>query len=131
MVVICPAFLSAAPFETIRAEPCPVTTLKLAFRALLKMRSTTLVVVLTFAVGIAANLVVFAPVNTALIRPLPFSDLNGKSAGVSGAKIEDIERAPSLFDGAAAYMNRNSSLIRHTNNSLDVALTWVVTPDLL
>jgi len=116
-----------------------VSTLNLAFRTLLKMRSTALVVVLTLATGIAANLIVFAMVNAALIRPLPFTDpdrlvalddsINGKPVGVSWGEIEELEHAPALFEGAAAYAGRTWALTDHTGNGLDVILSGMVTPD--
>jgi len=115
------------------------STLKLAFRTLLKMRFSALVVLLTLAAGIAANLVVFALVNTALIRPLPFPEpdrlvaldehISGKSAGVSWAEIEELGRAPALFESAAAYTKRTWALTDHTNNSVDIVLSGMVTPD--
>lgn len=115
-----------------------MSTLHLAFRTLLKMRSTALVVVLTLATGIAANLIVFAAVNAALIRPLPFSDpdrlvaletnINGKPGGVSWAEVEDLERAPALFEGAAAYTKRTWALTDHTGNGLDVIISGMITP---
>ena len=48
--------------------------LSTAFRSLIKMRFTAVVVLLTLAGGIAANLVVFTLVNAALLRPLPFAE---------------------------------------------------------
>ncbi len=115
-----------------------MSPLNLAFRTLLKMRSTALVVVLTLAAGIAANLIVFAAVNAVLIRPLPFSDpdrlvaletsINGKPSGVSWAEVDDIARAPALFEGTAGYMKRTWALTDHTGNGLDVILSGMVTP---
>jgi len=103
------------------------------------MRFSALVVLLTLAVGIAANLVVFGLVNAALIRPLPFPEadrlvalddrINGKSAGVSWAEVEDLERAPALFQSAAAYTKRTWGITDSTNNSGDVVLSGMVTPD--
>ena len=115
-----------------------MSTLNLAFRTLLKMRSTALVVVFTLATGIAANLIVFAAVNAALIRPLPFSDpdrlvalddsINGKPAGVSWGEIEDLE-------GGHRPLRRHCCLWRadlgtqrpHQQQHPDVILSGMVT----
>ena len=48
--------------------------LKFAFRQLLKNPGFTTVAVLTLALCVSANVVIFAVVDSVLIRPLPFRD---------------------------------------------------------
>jgi predicted permease len=126
---------STAACETIQS----MQVLRQATRTLLKMHLTAFIVLLTLAVGISANLIVFALVNAALIRPLPFSDpdrlvaldsqIDGKPAGMSWGEIQELERVPNLLDGAAAYTGRTWALTDHSGASLDVVLSGMVTPD--
>jgi putative ABC transport system permease protein len=51
-----------------------VADLKTAFRALLKQRWFTFVTVLTLALGLGANTVIFGVVNRLLLNPLPYPD---------------------------------------------------------
>src|SRR3954467_8470376 len=48
--------------------------LRFAVRSLLRSPGYALVAILCLALGIAANVTVFTPVNTLLLRPLPFAD---------------------------------------------------------
>jgi predicted permease len=114
-------------------------TLIQAFRSLLRMRLTAGAVLVTLAGSIAANLMVFALVNAALIRPLPFDEprrlvamddeLNGKPTGISWGEIQQLERAPSLFESAAAFTKRTWALTDHSGQGMDVVLSGMVTPN--
>ena len=48
--------------------------LRFAVRSLLRSPGYALVAILCLGLGIAANVTVFTPVNTLLLRPLPFTD---------------------------------------------------------
>ena len=48
--------------------------IRFAIRSLLRSPGYALVAILCLALGIAANVTVFTPVNTLLLRPLPFTD---------------------------------------------------------
>jgi putative ABC transport system permease protein len=47
---------------------------RFAIRSLLRSPGYSIVAILCLALGIAANVTVFTPVNTLLLRPLPFTD---------------------------------------------------------
>lgn len=66
-----------------------MSDLKFAFRQLLKNPGFTAVAVLTLALGIGANTVMFTAVNTVLMRPLPARD-PGQLAYVSSPRSEDF-----------------------------------------
>ena len=48
--------------------------IRYAVRSLLRAPGYTIVAILCLSLGIAANVTVFTPVNTLLLRPLPFTD---------------------------------------------------------
>jgi putative ABC transport system permease protein len=48
--------------------------IRFALRSLLRSPGYALVAILCLALGIAANVTVFTPVNALLLRPLPFTD---------------------------------------------------------
>ena len=112
--------------------------LRFAIRGLIRMRFVAAIVILTLAIGIAANLVVFTLVNVALLKPLPFvqpdkivvldDQVNGKSAGVSWGEIQEFSRQPDLFDAAAVYSKRTWGLADHSGDSLTVVMSGMVSP---
>ncbi len=103
-----------------------------------RRHGTAFTVMATLALGIAVNLVVFALVNQALLKPLPFpephrllaldTEINGKSSGTSWADVQEMSHAPQLFSGAAAYWKRTWALTDHSGAGLDVVLSGMVTP---
>jgi putative ABC transport system permease protein len=109
-----------------------------ALRSFIKMRLTAVVVLLTLACGIAANLVVFTLVNAAFLRPLPFVEpqqlvalddqQDGKSLGISWGEIQQWERTPGLFQSAATYTTRTWALTDQSGSGMDVVLSGMVTP---
>ena len=109
-----------------------------AIRGLIRMRFVAAVVVLTLAIGIAANLAVFTLVNVAILKPLPFAQpekivvlddqINGRSAGISWGEIQDLSRQPGLFDAAAVYAKRTWGLTDHSGDSLTVVTSGMVSP---
>jgi putative ABC transport system permease protein len=112
--------------------------LSAALRSLIKMRFTAVVVLLTLAGGIAANLVVFTLVNAAFLCPLPFVEpqqlvalddqQDGKSLGISWGEIQQWERTPGLFESAAGYATRTWAITDQSGSGMDVVLSGMVTP---
>ena len=112
--------------------------LRSAIRSLISMRLIAAVVVLTLALGIAANLIVFTLVNVALLKPLPFNQpdqvvvlddqVNGQSAGVSWGEIQELTRLSDLFGGAAAYSQRTWGLTDSSGGALTVVESGMVSP---
>jgi predicted permease len=71
--------------------------LRLAVRALMKRPGFTLVAVLTLALGIGANVAIFAVVNAVLIRPLPYAESERIIRifhHAPGLQLPDLENSP-------------------------------------
>src|SRR4029450_9012425 len=90
--------------------------LKFAFRQLLKNPGFTAVAVLTLALGIGANTVVFSVARTGLLRPLGFEGedrlmwirLANTQTGASETELswrdmEDIRAATQSFESVATF----------------------------
>lgn len=87
--------------------------LKLAVRSLVRARGTALTLVVTLALGVAANTTVFSFVKALLLSPLPFAEperlvrvesMRGGVAGkLSALEVQDLNERARLFEGFAAY----------------------------
>jgi putative ABC transport system permease protein len=99
--------------DTIRQD------LRFAIRSLLRSPGYALVAILCLALGIAANVTVFTPVNTLLLRPLPFTDpdrvMNVYTTLAREGRFEgswsypdyvDVGNAGGAFSGVGLVMER-------------------------
>lgn len=91
------------------------------FRVLLKQPVTSIIAVLTLALGIGANTAIFSVINGLLLRPLPYprpeqvmkiSQVDGKGQKMhfSDSNFEDLSAGTSSFESMAQYASRAFSL---------------------
>jgi putative ABC transport system permease protein len=94
-----------------------------ACRSLLKAPGFATVAILTLALGIGANIAIFAVVNAVLLQPLPFhqperlvrvfDDLNGagaKDVGMSEPELEDLRDRSGVFDDISVLFPLSAAL---------------------
>jgi predicted permease len=100
-----------------------VQDLRYAVRTLRKSLGFTIVVVLTLALGIGANVATFSVVYAVLLRPLPFphseqlvrvfDDLRGPNApdvGMSAPELWDLQARSGVFQDVSAVAPSNSAV---------------------
>jgi predicted permease len=94
-----------------------------AWRSLLKTPGFTAIAVLTLALGIGANIAIFAVVNAVLLRPLPFQhperlvrifdDLSGagvKDVGLSVPEFDDLRDRSGVFENISVLWPVSTAL---------------------
>jgi putative ABC transport system permease protein len=97
--------------------------LRYAVRNLLKNPGFAAIAILTLALGIGANIAIFAVVNAVLLQPLPFQhpeqlvrifdDLNGaggKDVGMSEPEFEDLRDRSGVFDDISVLFPLSTAL---------------------
>jgi hypothetical protein len=100
-----------------------IQDMKYTLRTLLKSPGFVAVAVLTLALGIGANVAIFALVNAVLLQPLPFhepdrlvhifDDLNGagaKDVGMSAPELEDLRHRTNVFERVSALWPVSTAL---------------------
>jgi predicted permease len=100
-----------------------IQDVRYALRTLAKTPGFVVVTVSTLALGIGANLAIFALVNSVLLQPLPFSeperlvrifdDLNGagdKDVGMSVPEFEDLRERSGIFEQISAIWPVSTAL---------------------
>ncbi|HVJ28485.1 MAG TPA: ABC transporter permease, partial [Vicinamibacterales bacterium] len=105
--------------------------MKDAWRQLRHRRGTSLTIVMTLALGIGANALVFSAVRAVLLAPLPFSEPGrlvnlwetqpgNSTRGVAPANFLDW-RASASFEGIAAYNRKRRSIAGDSPERIQIA----------
>jgi putative ABC transport system permease protein len=113
--------------------------LRFGARLLMKKPGFTIVAVLTLALGIGANTVLFSLVNIIVFRPWPYrnpermanvfeTSVGANRGGLSPAKFLWLKERGRSFDGVAASLRRNFYLVR--SEGTEMALGYRVSANL-